>query len=60
MKKLSIVLIIVLSALMLFSCAKKEEQNKVYVFATDATWPPLEYIDESIANMMLDHKYLEE
>ena len=45
MKKLSIVLIIVLSALMLFSCAKKEEQNKVYVFATDATWPPLEYID---------------
>ena len=47
MKKLSIVLIIVLSALMLFSCAKKEEQNKVYVFATDATWPPLEYIDES-------------
>lgn len=47
MKKLSVVLIIVLSALMLFSCAKKEEQNKVYVFATDATWPPLEYIDES-------------
>ena len=47
MKKLSIVLIIVLSALMLFSCAKKEEQNKVYFFATDATWPPLEYIDES-------------
>ena len=47
MKKLSIVLIIVLSALMLFSCAKKEEQNKVYVFATDATWPPLEYIDEN-------------
>ena len=47
MKKLSIVLIIVLSALMLFSCTKKEEQNKVYVFATDATWPPLEYIDES-------------
>ena len=47
MKKLSIILIIVLSALMLFSCAKKEEQNKVYVFATDATWPPLEYIDES-------------
>lgn len=47
MKKLIIVLIIVLSALMLFSCAKKEEQNKVYVFATDATWPPLEYIDES-------------
>ena len=47
MKKLSIVLIIVLSALMLFSCAQKEEQNNVYVFATDATWPPLEYIDES-------------
>ena len=47
MKKLSIVLIIVLSALMLFSCAKKEEQNNVYVFAPDATWPPLEYIDES-------------
>ena len=46
MKRLTFALIIILSALMLFSCAKKEE-NKVYVFATDATWPPLEYIDES-------------
>ena len=47
MKKLMIALLIVLSVLMLFSCAKKDETNKVYVFATDATWPPLEYIDES-------------
>ena len=47
MKKIMFALLIVLSALMLFSCAKKDETNKVYVFATDATWPPLEYIDES-------------
>ena len=47
MKKLMLAFLIVLSVLMLFSCAKKDETNKVYVFATDATWPPLEYIDES-------------
>ena len=47
MKKLMLAILIVLSVLMLFSCAKKDETNKVYVFATDATWPPLEYIDES-------------
>ena len=47
MKKIMIVAVTVLSLLMLFSCAKKEESAKVYVFATDATWPPLEYIDES-------------
>lgn len=46
MKKLIFVAVTVLSLLMLFSCAKKEESAKVYVFATDATWPPLEYIDE--------------
>ena len=46
MKKLIFVTVTVLSLLMLFSCAKKEESAKVYVFATDATWPPLEYIDE--------------
>ncbi len=47
MKKIMIAAVTVLSLLMLFSCAKKEESAKVYVFATDATWPPLEYIDES-------------
>ena len=47
MKKGLTVLIIVLSIFMLFSCSKKETAEKVYVFATDATWPPLEYIDES-------------
>ena len=47
MKKGLTVLIIVLSIFMLFSCSKKEAAEKVYVFATDATWPPLEYIDES-------------
>ena len=47
MKKGLTVLIIVLSIFMLFSCSKKEAAEKVYVFSTDATWPPLEYIDES-------------
>ncbi len=47
MKKSLTVLIIVLSIFMLFSCSKKDAAEKVYVFATDATWPPLEYIDES-------------
>ena len=47
MKKIMIAAVTILSLLMLFSCAKKEESAKVYVFATDATWPPLEYIDES-------------
>ena len=47
MKKIMIAAVTLLSLLMLFSCAKKEESAKVYVFATDATWPPLEYIDES-------------
>lgn len=47
MKKIMIAAVTSLSLLMLFSCAKKEESAKVYVFATDATWPPLEYIDES-------------
>ena len=46
MKKIMIAAVTILSLLMLFSCAKKEESAKVYVFATDATWPPLEYIDE--------------
>ena len=47
MKKIMIAAVTILSLLMLFSCAKKEESAKVYVFATAATWPPLEYIDES-------------
>ena len=47
MKKIMIAAVTILSLLMLFYCAKKEESAKVYVFATDATWPPLEYIDES-------------
>ena len=47
MKKIMIAAVTILSLLMLFSCARKEESAKVYVFATDATWPPLEYIDES-------------
>lgn len=46
MKRIMIITVTLLSLLMLFSCAKKEESAKVYVFATDATWPPLEYIDE--------------
>jgi ABC-type amino acid transport/signal transduction systems, periplasmic component/domain len=50
MKKTILTLLTVLLILSVFTgCAKKEtaKTEKTYVFATDATWPPLEFIDES-------------
>ncbi len=50
MKKISIVLMALLFALSLplFSSGAKEETAKTYVFASDATWPPLEFVDNGV------------
>jgi polar amino acid transport system substrate-binding protein len=40
----TLVAIVALGAVSLFSCAKKPAQITV---ATDATWPPMEYVDEN-------------
>lgn len=50
MKKIStllIVLLVVLS-LPLFSAGSKEETSKTYIFASDATWPPLEFVENGV------------
>ncbi len=41
------VLLLILS-LPLFSGGAKEETEKTYVFASDATWPPLEFVDNGV------------
>ncbi len=46
-KNLFIILSLLLILVSFTGCAKKEATEKVYVFATDATWPPLEFIDDS-------------
>ena len=46
-KNLLIILSLLLILVSFTGCAKKEASEKVYVFATDATWPPLEFIDDS-------------
>lgn len=43
-KTILIMLILVLSATMVFAQGKKEEKSG-YVFASDATWPPLEFVE---------------
>lgn len=50
MKKISVILIVLLFALSLplFSGGAKEETVKTYVFASDATWPPLEFVDNGV------------
>lgn len=46
-KHISLILVILLiTSLSLFAAGKKESKDG-YVFASDATWPPLEFIDES-------------
>ena len=49
MKKYALIAVaLILMPVMLFaSGAKEDDPNREYVFATDATWPPLEYIDEN-------------
>ena len=46
----ALALLVALAAGSLFSCAKKPTK---IVVATDATWPPMEYIDE---NKNIDRK----
>ncbi len=50
MKKISVILLALLFALSLplFSGGAKEETEKTYVFASDATWPPLEFVDNGV------------
>ena len=52
MKKISVITIILLTilSLVLFSGCKKADENteKTYVFASDATWPPLEFVENGV------------
>lgn len=46
MKKItSIMSIIFMGVLILMSCSKADGKKDAYVFAVDATWPPMEYVD---------------
>ncbi len=38
-------MVVLVFALVLTGC-KKEEKKESYVFATDATWPPLEFVED--------------
>lgn len=50
MKKISVIILVILFALSLslFAGGAKEESTKTYVFASDATWPPLEFVDNGV------------
>ncbi len=50
MKKISVILLALLFALSLslFAGGAKEDGAKAYVFASDATWPPLEFVDNGV------------
>lgn len=45
-KRFLITLTIFLLAAMVLSANGAQEEDKVYVFASDATWPPMEYVDD--------------
>ena len=48
MKKYAVIAIVMLLIpFMAFANGAAEEEKTEYVFATDATWPPFEYIDEN-------------
>ena len=48
MKKYAIIAVaLLLIPFMAFASGSAEEEKSEYVFATDATWPPFEYIDEN-------------
>ena len=48
-RKIIVLVVIFLAAIMTVSAngGKEEEGETVYVFASDATWPPMEYVDDS-------------
>lgn len=50
MKKISAILLVLLFALSLplFAGGAKEVTAQTYVFASDATWPPLEFVDNGV------------
>ncbi len=47
MKKTLITLLILLVSLSIFAAGGKEETKTAYTFAADATWPPLEFVDDA-------------
>ncbi len=50
MKKISVIALALVFALTLplFAGGAKEETTQAYVFASDATWPPLEFVDNGV------------
>jgi len=47
MNKLLLVLLCLLAIVIPVSARGKSDSERVYVFASDATWPPMEYIDDN-------------
>ncbi len=48
MKKILLVLLVLVLAFGIVSCAKKDQaEKKIITIASDATWPPMEYVDEN-------------
>ena len=45
-KSIAVVLICLTCMIPAFSNGQKESAAKSYVFASDCTWPPLEFVDE--------------
>lgn len=46
MKKITLVMFALLLSVSLFAAGQQETSTNAYVFASDTTWPPLEYVDE--------------
>jgi len=46
-KSFLILLVLLISSSFLFASGQKETANKKIVFASDATWPPMEFVNES-------------
>ncbi|MGH0053435.1 MAG: basic amino acid ABC transporter substrate-binding protein [Sphaerochaetaceae bacterium] len=47
MKKITLVILALLLSVSLFAAGQEESSSQTYVFASDTTWPPLEYVDEN-------------
>lgn len=47
MKRIVLIVSVMLLAASVFANGKSDSDEKIYVFATDATWPPMEFVDEN-------------
>lgn len=47
MKKSILILLFSVIAVSLFANGTSDSEDKVYTFASDATWPPMEFVDEN-------------